>query len=750
MVSASKKFLPHLVIFAVIAGAYLSGFLTSLQAVVTDLSFRVLPRQASQQIVVVEIDALSLKRLNTWPWPRRYHASLIDRLFAAGASRVALDIDFSSQSNEVDDAALARAMRSAPDPVVLPVFKQMFRQKGQEPQIIYSSPAEAFAGHVRVGTVNIRLAEDGRVRHYLTADDWKGETVKSMAAVLATDEPLERGAFYIDYSIEPDSIPRLSYADVMEGNFLNDTIAGKTVIVGATAVELGDQLAVPVYRVLPGPVVQAMAYESFVQGRTLYRIDAWPVLAVTFVLVVVLGPLFDRRSWRIGLTVTAGVTVGSGLATLGALSNWPVLLDTVPWTLVTLLSYLRSLWRLIDEQAVSLFQHRVDSMQRRAMMRSVVDDSFDGIVIVNQAGTIELFNPTAEKILGVDAENAVGSPIRDIIPWSQRLEKLISPEGQDGEGGGREIFGPAELQLRKDEADECTLELVVSSSRLSVTRQGSAKKGVDKRVYIFTFRDITERKKTEEAQRVAREQAEAASRAKTEFLANMSHELRTPLNAIIGFSELMKTEALGPLGNAQYLDYMNDINNSGNHLIQIINDILDMSKIEAGELKPNESVFGLGRIAEGCLRLVLDRAKKGDIELSSEIADGLPKLHADERMIKQILLNLLSNAVKFTPAGGKVTLKAYAKATGLVISVVDTGIGIPEDKMDIILEPFGQADMSLHRQYEGTGLGLPLVKSMTELHGGQLEIRSKVGEGTTASIILPASRLYSEPASKTA
>jgi len=742
--SASKKFLPHLVIFAVIAGAYLSGLLTSLQGAVTDIAFRLLSRDASQKIVVVEIDALSLKRLNTWPWPRRYHAILLDRLFAAGARDVALDIDFSSRSNDDDDRALASAMARASGRVVLPVFKQVFRQKGQEPQLIHSSPYQPFAEHARIGTVNIRLEEDGRVRRYLTADDWKDRTVKSMAAVLATDAPMGRGAFYVDYSIDPDTIPRLSYADVLEGNFLNDTVAGRTVIVGATAVELGDQLSVPVFRVLPGPVVQAMAFESLVQGRTLYRVEALPILAVAFLLAVLLGPLYDRWSWRTGLVVTTGVTAGGGLVTLVSLSAWPVFVDTVPWGLVTLLSYLRSLWRAIDEQALSLFQHRVDSMQRRAMMRSVVDDSFDGIVIVNQAGLIELFNPTAEKILGVDADSAAGAPIRDIIPWSQRLEKLISPEREEQEDAGREIFGPAEFQLRKDEADECTLELVVSSSRLSVAGQAGVRKGLRKRVYIFTFRDITERKKTEETQRAAREQAEAASRAKTEFLANMSHELRTPLNAIIGFSEIMRTQAFGPLGNARYLEYTNDIHNSGNHLIEIINDILDMSKIEAGELKPSESVFSFSRIAEGSLRLVIDRARKGEVTVTSEIPADLPRLHADERMIKQILLNLLSNAVKFTPQGGKVTLRARAAVTGLAISVQDTGIGIPEDKMGIILEPFGQADMSLQRQYEGTGLGLPLVKSMTELHGGALEIRSVVGQGTTATVTLPAHRLVRE------
>jgi signal transduction histidine kinase len=189
---------------------------------------------------------------------------------------------------------------------------------------------------------------------------------------------------------------------------------------------------------------------------------------------------------------------------------------------------------------------------------------------------------------------------------------------------------------------------------------------------------------------------------------------------------------------------MENIHDSGNHLIEIINDILDMSKIEAGEMTPSEEIFDFARVADVCLRLVADRARRGEVEMNHEVPANLPALYADERMIKQILLNLLSNAVKFTPAGGKVTLTVVAAATGLTFSVSDTGIGIPADKMDIVLEPFRQADMSLQRQFEGTGLGLPLVRSMAEMHGGRLDLQSVVGEGTTASIWLPPARLIRE------
>ncbi len=242
--------------------------------------------------------------------------------------------------------------------------------------------------------------------------------------------------------------------------------------------------------------------------------------------------------------------------------------------------------------------------------------------------------------------------------------------------------------------------------------------------------------------RKMKDAAEQASRAKTEFLATMSHELRTPLNAIIGFSEVIKNEAFGRMNVPQYREYSIDIHNSGIHLLAIINDILDMSKIEAGEMTPVEKPFDLARVAGSTVRLISEAAAKANIELISDIPDHLPAFYGDERMIKQILINLLSNAVKFTPENGKITLAATADAEGFLISVADTGIGIPADKIETVLEPFGQVDSRLERAYEGTGLGLPLVKSMVELHGGSLAINSRVGGGTTIRIRFPGSRVY--------
>jgi PAS domain S-box-containing protein len=239
--------------------------------------------------------------------------------------------------------------------------------------------------------------------------------------------------------------------------------------------------------------------------------------------------------------------------------------------------------------------------------------------------------------------------------------------------------------------------------------------------------DVSDRKLTEEALQTAKHEAELANRSKSEFLANMTHELRTPLNAIIGFADLMTKEAFGPLGDSNYREYANDIQAAGQHLLDLISAILDLSKIEArkAELKEEE------------------RAQTGNVKLDARFRDEpLPALRADMRMLKQILINLLTNAVKFTPPGGKVTIRWWANLDdGFVFEVADTGIGMTREDIPKALARFGQVDGELNRQYEGAGLGLPLTKSLVELHGGSLKLQSKVNVGTRVTIRFPAERM---------
>ena len=241
--------------------------------------------------------------------------------------------------------------------------------------------------------------------------------------------------------------------------------------------------------------------------------------------------------------------------------------------------------------------------------------------------------------------------------------------------------------------------------------------------------------------------AEQASDAKSRFLATMSHELRTPLNAVMGFSELIEQESYGPVGDPQYVEYAGLIRASGEHLLTIINDVLDMSRVEAGKLELYEEEFVPQDLAERCIALIRPLASDQGVSVGFECPNGLPKLRGDRNKLQQVAFNLLTNAVKFTPAGGTVRLRMNAGQDGFVLAVVDTGIGMKADDIPRVLQPFVQADTGNQRRQGGTGLGLPLSKSLVELHGGTLEITSVKDVGTTVTVRLPKERV-SEPATE--
>jgi len=240
----------------------------------------------------------------------------------------------------------------------------------------------------------------------------------------------------------------------------------------------------------------------------------------------------------------------------------------------------------------------------------------------------------------------------------------------------------------------------------------------------------------------ARRRAEEANLAKSRFLASMSHELRTPLNAILGFSEVMAGEVLGPIGNETYRDYARDIHDSGQHLLNLINEILDLSRIEAGRYTLHEEPMRLVETVEECCHMMELKARAKDIRIVQQFEQSLPKLFADERAIRQVALNLLSNAVKFTPTGGEIRVKVgWTAGGGQYLAVRDNGPGIPEDEIPVVLAAFGQGSIAIKSAEQGTGLGLPIVQGLVAMHDGVFELRSKIREGTEAIAVFPRARV---------
>jgi signal transduction histidine kinase len=293
-------------------------------------------------------------------------------------------------------------------------------------------------------------------------------------------------------------------------------------------------------------------------------------------------------------------------------------------------------------------------------------------------------------------------------------------------------------QLQFSQIFLCVLNMVLLPAAAAVTERRKLR---DRQGEIVAALRESERRYRDLAER-----EQSASKAKSEFLAGMSHELRTPLNAILGFSEVIKGEMYGPLGNEKYREYAEDVYKSGAHLLDLINDVLDLSKIDAGKMELRESLFQPPALVDECLSLLRDKAR-GRVELGVTLEPGLPQLRADKRLVKQILLNLLSNAVKFTPEGGRVSVIALrAPDGGLNIHVEDTGIGMSEEEVRTAFSVYGQVDSKIARTHQGTGLGLPISRSLAELHGGTLSARSVKGTGTRMTLYLPEGRMVIETA----
>jgi PAS domain S-box-containing protein len=370
--------------------------------------------------------------------------------------------------------------------------------------------------------------------------------------------------------------------------------------------------------------------------------------------------------------------------------------------------------------------------EREAQLRGIMDNAPIEIVLKDTEGHYVLTNAQWQKNYNLTDEEAKGKTLHDFFP--EEFAKPLSDHG-------REVMETGEAAAHEDKFPES--DGVHDFLTITFPIRDTAGEVVNFGVIAV---DITERKYAEEAMLVAMQEAEVASQAKSEFLANMSHELRTPLNAIIGFAEVVRNEMFGPVGNPKYKDYNNDIYKSAQHLLELITDVLDLSKVESGTDVLHEENIKIRDVTRDAFRLVQQRAEEQGVELNLELSDELPALQADERKLKQILANLLSNAVKFTEAGGKVTLRAWCRAdSGYVFQVVDTGIGIALNDIPKALSQFGQVESVFSRQRHGTGLGIPLTKALVEMHGGSLDLQSEVGVGTTVTVRFPAERIVRPP-----
>jgi PAS domain S-box-containing protein len=367
-------------------------------------------------------------------------------------------------------------------------------------------------------------------------------------------------------------------------------------------------------------------------------------------------------------------------------------------------------------------------------LRSILDIASDGIVTLDQSGIILSFSAGAESLFGYRSAEVKGKALAEFFTADSRkiLKQYLA--GLQGPGLGAVFNDGREVMAVVKQGGTVPLFLTI----------GKLQAGKSTAAFCAVMRDITTWKRSEKELREAKENAEAASKQKSEFLARISHELRTPLNAIMGFSDVMRLGQFGEIKNEKYRGYVNDIHASGSYLLALINDLLDLSKIEAGKMELNFTAVNIADCAEHAIKLLQDTATRGRVLVRKSFPDKLPRVVADLRAMRQVMLNLLSNAIKFTDPGGQVIISASVAASGeFTLSMKDTGIGMNTTQMQDALEPFKRVETS-GRETEGTGLGLPLTKALVEANRAKFTLSSERGQGTLIEITFPTTRVLAE------
>ena len=674
-----------------------------------------------------------------------------------GAGAVAYDVDFSSDSNPNADAALEAQFARGGKRVILPIFKQIDPTSAgsEELRLTLTQPLPRFARHTRLAFVNLRPEPDGLVRRMATQDDWKGVVIPTTAGILAAYSGRELPnlkLFGIDFGIRAETVPRYSFADIFHGRIEPEVFNGKLVIVGATAAELGDRMAVPVYRALPGPLVQALGYESIVQGRALMRLTEFATLVVAFLLAVLAGPFLSQTRWRRGLVGMAAVWGGSLIVAFTAHGAIAILLDVVPWILVTAASFIFGLIRNTEIQSLNLVMARLAVVRTRTVLRHIIDGSSDGLIVVAGNGSIEMFNPAAERIFGRVSTDVIGLSLSVLFPSSREESenegRRIATEIE--RGGTLPIFGPLrEITAWRPDGMEFPLEILVNPTELHLDGAGGDGNRNDIGAYILTVRDISERKRVEEeakqelerriAERTdelitAQERLLRSERLATlgQLTATVSHELRNPLGTIRSSIYVIR-HGVSEAVTASVGKAVERIERNITRCDRIIDELLDFTRIR--EPEPQST------LVDNWLSDILDELAVPDgVSVTRDFRCGGEIIYFDRDAMRRTVVNVFENAChaleetreRDPSAELKISVGSSIVGKRLELWVSDTGPGIPDDVLPTVFEPL------FSTKGFGVGLGLVVVKRIMDQHNGGVEISTEPGKGTEVILWLPS------------
>jgi signal transduction histidine kinase len=702
-----------------------SGKMHAVNNSFTDLRFRLLQKAPSGDAVIVAIDSKSLQALRDWPWPRSYHGDLVTALDKAGAKQIAFDIDFSSPGIAQDNQHFAAAIASAEADVFLASFQQSISQ--DLPDVIAEMlPTPVLQAPASLASVNYMPEEDGKVRQGAYGHPFSFGVVPSIASAL-TDKPADTSAFYVNFAIDIDRIQHISYSDILSGNFDPADIAGKTVFVGATAVELGDEYALPVYGVRSGVGLNVLAYESLHQDAALQPVPMWVSWLVALLLASVIALLYRKMTIVIALSAVfvsmAGVFSGSMLLQ----GQFNLIPATAPvFTTIALfavyLSYLE-----LHERGRNLFRARMEIRQNYSLLDALVSENHEGVLTVNYQGHIQMCNDRAAYLLGLDKASIAGKELAEVRP--DMAELLALNDEQQG------VVARHQIETRLEEETRF-VDLTVSRVCIAPVKSVYERRTEPRLTTLFALHDITAQKQAELTERRAKEALAQTVEAKSLLISTMSHELRTPLNAIIGFSQLYQQEAFGPLGASEYTEYAGMINDSGHQLLSVVNDMLLSGKIQSGELEMAPQQTCCRDLIEAAEVKAQERPAWEHQTILHNVAPEITDVMLDQEFMQTALVHLLDNAAKFAGPDGQITIRAMKQDHDLVLEVADNGPGADVEDLSSLKQMLKQGDSSLNRQGEGCGLGLFIVDQITRLHGGQLDLSSSE-EGFTARMTFP-------------
>jgi diguanylate cyclase (GGDEF)-like protein/PAS domain S-box-containing protein len=534
-----KSRLAYLLACFVAVALYLSGVLEFAERQIDEATFAVSQRPASGDVVLVEIDARSLKELGVWPWPRRMHATVVRNLLAAGAARIAFDVDFSAHSRDADDHDFAAALMAAEGRVVLPVFQQRSSNTANSSDMVASMPAARFRPYVDLAIMNVFPSGDGIVRHLFVDGEIGGQRFPSLAALLADGKPMPNDSFDIDFGIDPATVPRLAYTDILKGRFRPEDVAGKQIVIGSTAAELGDLFAVPYRITLPGPLVHILGFESIAQARMLQRVAPLPIILVMIALTFCLGGIFERLSFGRSLAAAGATACTVVLVAVLLQARFVVVVDTAPLLLLIVFAFVAAMAIRLDHQSIRLLLQTLAIRRKDTMMRSLIEKSIVGVIICDEGNRIESINPAAAAMFGYDMHALDGVSIGRIVPdLAVHSAEEATPLADLAEVGYQAMWG--------QQRDGAVFPVEITANKVEVGGQCA---------FVAFVNDITQRRKHEE---------ELQYRADHDLLTGLPNRTMFTRELSVALTEAQETGAMVAVYLLD-LDRFKDVNDTLGH-----------------------------------------------------------------------------------------------------------------------------------------------------------------------------------------